>query len=282
MHIINRLERKIGWIAIPGIVRVIMCFQVLVFVLVILQVAGTDDGYPALIELLYLDFGRVLRGEVWRLVTFIFLPPTFDQPLFMLITVIFTVFLGELLESLWGSFRTTLYILGSMAGAVAGAALLWWARGVAIPLVIPGYGYTFSASLLFAVAVYHPHLEIRLFFIIPVKMMWLAIFGGATYLLNVLRFFGVDPVVSAALVLAISNFLVVFVPGFRRALKMRGEVAVRRRRFEAAKASAKMAMHECSACGKTENDDADLVFRVAADGEEYCSDCRAKRGAGSA
>jgi hypothetical protein len=81
---------------------------------------------------------------------------------------------------------------------------------------------------------------------------------------------------AVAILLSVGVFFVVFGPGMRQALKMRGEVAVRRRRFEAAKATAAASMHECARCGKTEHDDADLVFRVSADGEEYCEGCREK------
>ena len=34
------------------------------------------------------------------------------------------------------------------------------------------------------------------------------------------------------------------------------------------------AFHYCKYCGKTEQDDEELVFRVAANGEEFCEDCR--------
>ena len=69
----------------------------------------------------------------------------------------------------------------------------------------------------------------------------------------------------------------VFVPGLKKAVKMRAEVSARRRKFEQARAPLMEAMHLCASCGKTEKDDEQLVFRVTDDGEEYCVDCREKK-----
>ena len=271
MALIDRLERKMGWIAIPGLVRVIMCFQLLVFVLVQLQRA-TNEGYPAIVELLYLDRERILAGEVWRVVSFVFLPPSLRQFILMLFAFIFTFFLGELLEAMWGSFRTALYVLGCIVGMVVGEFVF---HGFGIYLLgLGGGGYgrmLLMATLLFAVAVYEPNREILLFGIIPIKMFWLALFDGGILLIDVLRG---PPGLSVAIIIGISNFLIVFVPGFRRSMKMRVETGVRRRKFESANLPVGEAFHTCSSCGKTENDDQDLVFRVAADGEEYCANCR--------
>jgi hypothetical protein len=280
MALINRLERKLGWIAIPGLVRIIMCFQVLVFVLMVIQ-SSQSDGQLALYRLLSLDIDMVMKGEVWRLVSFAFLPPTLGM-IGMFFAVVVTVLLAELLESLWGSFRMTLYIIGGGLGTIAGAFVVWSSHGGAfLPTGVGNFvnfsTYLFSGNLLFAAAVYNPNLEFRLFFVIPVKLAWIAIFGGAGLLLLIVSALGSAPAVSLALLLSVSNFIVVFFPGFKRALKMRGETAVRRRKFDAVKASSKFAMHECANCGKTENDDAELVFRVTAEGEEFCADCRAKQ-----
>ena len=253
-----------------------MCFQLLVFVLVQLQRA--TDGYPAIVELLYLDRERILAGEVWRVVTFVFLPPTMNLFIVMLFAFMFTFFLGDMLEQMWGSFRLTLYVLGGIVGTVIGEFIY---HGFGIYILGAGIPGEFSSgawrmmlmsSLLFAVAVYNPQYTILLMAVIPIKMVWLAIFDGGIILIDVLR----GPAgLSLAILLSLSNFFIVFGPGFRRALKMRAEVAVRRQKFEAAKLT-ESSLHRCVSCGKTENDDEELVFRVTDDGEEYCNVCRSK------
>jgi hypothetical protein len=80
------------------------------------------------------------------------------------------------------------------------------------------------------------------------------------------------PLLGFSLLLAMSNFFLVFGPGTARHLRQRGEVAARRRKFESAKLPDTEALHRCASCGKTEHDDPELEFRVATDGEEYCVD----------
>ena len=279
MNLLERLERKIGWIAIPGIVRFIMGMQVLVFLLAIVQipsrveVSAGASALPPLVEALMLDGEKILSGEVWRLVSFIFLPPTLSSFIIMLFAFFFTMFLGNMLESIWGSFRLTLYIFGGMLGMIAGEFII---PGFGDYLIMGGGGHLlFLSSLLFACAVYNPQYTVMLFAIIPVKLFWLALFDAGIILLEI---FSVKSFyLGLAIVVALGNFLVVFLPGLKAAVKMRAEVSARRKKFEEARAPVMEAMHLCASCGKTEQDDDELVFRVADDGEEYCVDCREKQ-----
>jgi len=67
---LDKLEKRIGFIAIPGLIRIVVAFNVLVYLLVQLN--------PDFRFVLALDPGRILHGEVWRLVTYIFLPQSFS------------------------------------------------------------------------------------------------------------------------------------------------------------------------------------------------------------
>ena len=267
MPLVDRLERKFGWIAIPGIVRILAGFQLLSYLLIMLvnQEIATH---------LMLDPHLILGGEVWRLVSWIVLPPA-SNPLILLIVLWFMVFLGDKLESMWGSFHVTLYILGGIAGFVAGSFLAYFS-----PLGYIGFanfylraganGYLWVTMMLFAVAVLDPGLQISLYGVIPVKLAWVAIFRGGLLAITFVQLLRIHPVLGLSLLLAISNFLIVFGPSSVRQMRQRGEVAARRRKFEAAKLPETESLHCCTTCGKTEHSDAELEFRVAADGEEYC------------
>ena len=85
MPLVDRLERKYSWIAIPGIVRILVGFQALLFLM--MYVRG-DKGFFLVLSL---DPALILKGEVWRLASFTFIPPT-DNPLIMGF-VVFRVFL---------------------------------------------------------------------------------------------------------------------------------------------------------------------------------------------
>ena len=91
-------------------------------------------------------------------------------------------------------------------------------------------------------------------------------------LIDLLQLLRIHPLLGISLLLAIGNFLIVFGPPTYRLMRQRGEVAVRRRKFEASKMPESESLHRCASCGKTEHDDADLEFRVAGDGEEYCKE----------
>ena len=278
MSLLDRLESKIGWIAIPGIVRFIMVMQLLVFVLGMIQMPSNAEvnagasPWPPLVEVLMLDGKKILSGEVWRLVSFIFVPPTLSSFIVMPFAFLFTMFLGNMLESIWGSFRLTLYVFGGLFGMVAGEFIC---PGFGTYLILGSGGHLlFMSSLLFACAVYNPHYTVMLFAIIPVKMFWLALFDAGIIILQIFQW---PFLLAVAIVLGLANFLVVFLPGLKSAVKMRAEVAVRRKKFDEARAPLTEAMHLCASCGKTEKDDDELVFRVADDGEEYCVECRKKQ-----
>src|SRR3954470_9629702 len=114
MGFLDKLERRIGFIAIPGLIRAIVTLSVLVFILCYLNKGF--DSYLAL------DIGRIRAGEVWRLVTYIFVP-RMGNPLFIAIALWFLWFIGDGLERAWGAFRLTLYFVVGMIGTTIAAVL---------------------------------------------------------------------------------------------------------------------------------------------------------------
>lgn len=248
MSLLDKLERRLGFIAIPALIRAVVTLNVLVFILVYLNKGF--DSYLAL------DIARVRAGEVWRLVTYIFVPQM-GHPLLVLVALWFLWFIGDGLERAWGAFRLTLYFLVGMIGTTAAAVLS---------------GSQFSSMMLFttlffAFAHFYPDEVIYVFFILPLKVKWIA-WAYAAYLL--LGFATQSNSYRLAFVAALSNYLLFFGPGVIRNLRQRKEVAVRRNRFEAQSRGEEEPLHKCATCGATELTDPSLEFRVARDGEEYC------------
>ena len=122
MPLVDRLERRFGWIAVPGIVKIIMSLQALVWLLSSLR--GDND----LILKIVLHKESILNGEVWRLVSFVVMPPQglvgLNGIIFMFFAVFFSIFLGNMLESIWGSFKLTLYLIGGVIGMVIAEFLI--------------------------------------------------------------------------------------------------------------------------------------------------------------
>ena len=251
MSFLDKLERRLGFIAIPGLIRAVVTLNALVFVLVLLNKGF--DSYLAL------DIGRIRAGEVWRLVTYIFVPRiSMSYPLLVVLALWFLWFIGDGLERAWGPFRLTLYFLVGMIGTTVAAVLS---------------NSQFSSQMLFttlffAFAHFYPEEIIYVFFILPLKIKWIAwIYAG--FLL--VGFATQSNSYRMALVVALSNYLIFFGPGVIHHLRQQKAVAVRRQRFDSQSRSDTEPLHHCATCGATEISDPSLEFRVARDGEEYCT-----------
>ena len=255
---IDRLERHLARFAIPVLIRYVVALNALVFILVTLS--------PEYARVLALDPAAILRGEVWRLASWIFLPQT--QSFFWIIFyLMFTWWLGDLLEQSWGAFRLNAYYFLGMALCIA-SALLFGASGGNLFL---------NLSLFLAVATLAPNLEILLFFILPVKLKWVAIFSlifpAGILLLGPLA-------EKMVVVMCLGNYLLFFAPAYFRGALASRQVRGRRARFDAAKRPDTESLHRCAACGATEHTSTDADFRVAADGHEYCTAHLPGRGGG--
>src|SRR5215510_11346894 len=241
---LDKLERRFGFLGIPGLIRIVIGFTALVYVLVYL-----NRGFESFLTL---DPALILRGQVWRLVTYIFVPQTFS-PLWVLLALWFLWFVGEGVERAWGPFRLTLYFLVGMIGTTIAAFF---------------FGSNFSNSMLLtslflAFAHFYPEEIIYILFILPVRVKWLAWIAGAFLIVGF--FIGTNSY-RASLIAALANYLIFFGPEFFSKAKHRREVSVRRKKFEDTSRSEAEPLHKCAVCGRTELSDPDLEFRVARNG----------------
>ncbi len=247
MTLLDKLERRFGFLGIPGLTRIIVGLTALVWGLIWLN--------PDFRFALDLDPARIRHGEVWRLVTYIFVPQTLS--LWVVLALWFLWFIGEGLERAWGPFRFTLYFVIGMIGTTVAAFF---------------FGGNFSngmliTSLFFAFARFYPDEVIYILFILPVKIKWLAWIFAAFLLFG----FVLGPnSYRAALVAAFANYFIFFGPEIIHEARHRRDVSTRRKRFETDSRSPAETLHRCAVCGATELSDPNLDFRVASDGEEYC------------
>ncbi|OYW76247.1 MAG: hypothetical protein B7Z37_09725 [Verrucomicrobia bacterium 12-59-8] len=262
MPLISKLESKYGRFAIPGLVQVIAGFQLLVLFMVMVM---SPEGAAAYLQFLELNPTRVMHGEVWRLFTHVFIPGNFSL-IWALIAALFMMWIGRGLESAWGAFRVNLYIFGWMFAVTLGALLFHW----------PAQGMFLYQTLLFAFATLYPNEEIYIYFILPIKMKWVAALSAGMTAFLVMR----EPSLLFPVLLGHLNYLVAFGPAFLSERARMAQIASRRGRFESAQIPQGTFFHQCSVCKKTELDDPQLDFRVLDSGDEICSVCRAKRTGG--
>jgi membrane associated rhomboid family serine protease len=242
---LDKLERKLGRFAIKNLMVYIVGITGVVYAL------SYFDGRGFVIGKLMLIPELVLRGEVWRLVTYIFIPPS-TSIMWILFTLYFYYMVGSALEQEWGSFRFNIFYLTGMIGTTIAA-------------FITGYGATslyLNLSLFLAFAKIYPDYEILLFLVLPVKMKYLAMLDWAFIILTVLTG-GISTGIIA--IVSILNYFLFFGRDILQRSKSGRQVYNNRRRFQS-ELPRNFTIHKCTICGKTEKDDPNMDFR-------YCPEC---------
>lgn len=201
MNWLNKLERKFGRIGVPNLMLYIVIGNLIVFLFDILLFA---KGGVTFSSYLSLNPDAVMHGQVWRLITFVFIPPE-TSPIWLAFVLYFYYFVGSSLESAWGSFRFTLYYLIGMIGTII--AGLFTGAGTAVFL---------NLSLFFAFATLFPDHQVLLFFFIPIKVKWLGLLDAVLFLITIV--ISPLPAKIAALV-AIANYFLFFGPTFINKIK---------------------------------------------------------------
>src|SRR5438874_5793888 len=199
---LDKLERRFGFLGIPGLTRIMIDFTALVWALMWLN--------PNFRSALDLDQMRIRHGEVWRLITYIFVPQTLS--FWIILALWFLWFIGEGLERAWGAFKLTLYFFVGMIGTTIAAFF---------------FGSNFSngmliASLFFAFARFYPDEIIYVLFILPVKIKWLAWVFAAFLLLG---FILNSNSYRAALVAALAIYFIFFGPEIVHHARHRNDVS---------------------------------------------------------
>ena len=246
-------------LGIPGLMRYIVGANAVIYLLSLFARGGS-------LNFLCMDPASVLRGELWRIVTYVLLPT--NGGIFLVISLFFYYWLGESLERLWGSTKFTVYyVSGTLLTALA-SLLAHLIDGISVPI----YGAVYVNTALFlAFALNYPDAMVNIYFIIPVKMKWLAALEGILYALSVVTAIAARMWGQALMpIVALLNLFVFFTPDFlRKADRVKAHTrpqAVQFRRAVKEQQRQKGYHHKCSVCGRTDTDYPDLQFR-------YCSKC---------
>lgn len=251
MKLLDRLDRLVRPIAIPNLTMLLIAGQGIVFL--------ASAGDPAMRERLKLVWDSVIEGEVWRLVSFVFVPVA-DSPIFLLFALYIFYLFGTSLERHWGFVRYNTFLL-------LGTVLTIAAAGVAHDQ--PATGAFLGGTVFLAYATYNPEFELRLFFVFPVKVKWLAWLQVFGYTMAFLQ----GPNATRLMVLAsIGNYLIFFAPMvFDRVKSWRRRSQWNARQFNPGSAP----RHVCASCGANSNSHPKMDFRYCSqcDGEHaYCED----------
>lgn len=258
LNLMNKLERKFGRYAIRNLtVYLVVCYGFGYLVSWIM---------PQLLLYFTLEPGLILKGQIWRILSWIVIPS--DGNAFVAIIMMYMYYmLGRTLENIWGTFRYNIYIFSGMFFTIMGSLLLYLLSGGIVGLGILFSPYYIYMSVFLACAAIMPDMELYLYFLIPVKMKWLAILD---VVLLVLSAISGGTAVRIAIAASILNFVLFFL--FNRNMqRYRPKEVARRRKFQHQIKRPETryeggAKHKCAICGRTELDDPNLEFR-------YCSKC---------
>ena len=282
MNWLNKLERKIGRYAIPNLIVWMIGAYTIGFVLYTVS--------PGILNLLTLSPYHILHGQIWRLFTWV-LMPTESNLIFLLIMALFYYQLGTTLERTWGTFRFNVYIFSGMIFTVIGAFVLYaiyYVQNLSAITAMPalaanlsnslGWGYSvnyINMSIFLAFAVMYPDMQVMLYFIIPIKMKWMAIVYGVLIVYNFVMSGWAGRI---SIVMSMLSFIVFFL-STRNLKRYTPHEVHRRQKFKAQmrepRPGSGITKHKCAICGRTELDAPELEFRFCSKCEgnyEYCSD----------
>ena len=255
---LDKMERRFGRYAIRNLTMYLL--------------AGYAIGYllsftmPQLLTYFTLEPALILKGQVWRLLSWVIIPPN-DNIIFVIFMMLLYYSLGNTLESYWGAFRYNIYIFSGILFTVIGAFIVNGLIGG-----ITGFGrlystYYINMSIFLACASIMPDYQLLLYGIIPIKMKWLAILDVVLLAVDAVQG---GLIIRIVIIASLLNFIIFFVCN----RNLRGhspKQAARRKKFQKQISRpqnqyAGGAKHRCAVCGRTELDDPTLEFR-------YCSKC---------
>ena len=243
---------------IPNLMLYIVVISLAVWLLSIMDESRTLLSYFSFSPEL------ILRGQVWRLITFIFIPQ--DLSMWALLFFYFYYWIGSTLEREWGTVRFNIFIFSGILLTVIYGFVIYLITKQSVSIGT----YYIYLSMFFSFATLFPDTQVLFMFIIPVKIKWLAYVDAAFFLYAMLMYpfpFNLLPLI------AILNYLVFF--GADLISSISGGSARYRKttvNFNREKQKIKYEQrqknysHKCSVCGRTDTDFPNLEFR-------YCSRC---------
>ncbi|MCD8010820.1 MAG: rhomboid family intramembrane serine protease [Lachnospiraceae bacterium] len=262
MSWIDKLERRFGRYAVNNLMLyLIICYAVGYLIYI------TNPSFYY--NWLCLDASAILHGQIWRIVTYLVAPPSYNLIWLVLLSVIYYS-LGRSLEQLWGTFRFNLYIIIGVLANVLAALIIYLVWG---QIYILDAGNLYMTMLL-AFAATMPDMQFYLYFVIPIKAKWLGIFYAA-YI--ALEFFASNGPGRVSIVMSLLNFLLFFFEA-RKPVDSVHQAKRRRdytKKMRAGAGRPGAPRHRCAVCGRTEQDDPNLEFRFCskcAGNYEYCQD----------
>lgn len=285
MKFLYKLEAKYGKYAIKNL----SLYLVIIFALSYALAFLLPNVY---LTLIFSPYEIFVEHQFWRIFTWIFtMPGGFDM--FTLVMLFFYYSIGTSIEMSIGTFMYNLYIFGGMLfttiGITVTSAICYLTNNTQsfIPITFQQIGghsltYFMTISIFLGFALVHSDSFVMLYFLIPVKVTWLA-FADVIWLMY---YFVTDDniIFRVAIVASVLNAAVFYYVSKRYSSRRRPISAYMKRKsrdrsrgkerektggatVERITIPEGVTRHKCAICGRTEKDDDMLEFR-------FCSKCK--------
>ena len=252
---IDRFCAKHPRFGVPNLMMYLVIAQVAVYLV--------NLFFPGFVSLLSFSRAGIAHGQLWRLVTFMFIPSSTGNPFYLILGCYFYYWIGQTLERSWGTAKFTLFYLSGVVLSILSGLLLGYADI-----------YYINLSIFLIIATLYGEMQVLLFFVVPVKMKWMAIIDVVLILVDVVRYARMGAWMWALMPLAsFVNYFIFTWPfwasklGLARARHTPKVVNFKKAQKKQAKAAQNTPYrHKCAVCGITDLDDPNMEFR-------YCSKC---------
>ena len=264
----SSFEKKFGKYAISNLsLYLIICYGFGY------MISFVNSGF---LSYLTLDPIYILHGQIWRLFTWVVVPPYNDNIFFVLITLYFYYSIGSSLERIWGTYRYNCYIFGGFIFTILGSFLLYGIYALSgMPAVSMGdvfSTYYVNMSIFLAFAATFPEMQVLLMFVVPIKVKCLGIIYGI-YLVFLCLMGG--PINWIIIGSSLLNFVVFYISTHKKLKNPARKTFQKEKQQQMMKKKMRITRHKCAICGRTEESNPELEFRFCSKcngNYEYCQD----------
>lgn len=262
------MERKFGRKSGPN----------LMLILVICYAAGyvINRIFPAFSFYIAFYPDWILKGQVWRIISFVFMPST-SSIFLAFITCFIYISISKALEQVIGRFRVNFFLItGLILEILIGFLYSVVFSGSAYLTYVMYFNPYYLYAMLFVLfAMMYPDARFLLMFVIPIKGKWMVLVTFVMYALDVISAFsqgnpGYGWALVFMIVAAVLNVVLFILVSNYRAISNKNVVRMRKYRKKAESAEQQRMKngfrHKCAVCGRTDATNPELDFR-------YCSRC---------
>lgn len=173
MNILDKLERKYSFLSFPNL------YLYMVAIFLIGLIMNLFNPYYYLLYL-SLDVSMILKGQIWRLFTFIFYPPTSSVSIILSLLMIYVYYsITKTLTMMWRPFKFNLFMFIGYISQIIGAFFVYFVMKTNV-IMYPTYTFF---SIIMAFALTFPDAVFYIYFLIPIKAKYFAYIEVAIYAL---------------------------------------------------------------------------------------------------